>query len=54
MKCIEHQYQDEIDALKADKECLLTAIRRLMEGDVELAIDGLIAGGFTEEDYTVV
>ena len=49
---VERQYQDEIDALKADKECLLAAIRLLFGGDCELAIDALTSGGFTEEDYT--
>jgi len=47
------QYQDEIDALKADKACLLHALRQLFEGDCELAVDTLTAGGFTEEDYSI-
>ena len=47
------QYQNEIDALKCDKECLLHALRQMFEGDCELAIDTLTAGGFTEDEYMV-
>lgn len=54
MISVEQQYQNEIDALKQDKECLLTAMRQMFDGDCELAIATLIAGGFTEEDYTYV
>lgn len=53
MSSLEQQYQNEINSLKADKECLLHALRQLFEGDSELAIDTLTSGGFTEEDYTV-
>jgi hypothetical protein len=53
MKSIEQQYEDEIDQLKEDKACLLHALRQMFEGDNELAISTLTAGGFTEDEYMV-
>ena len=45
--------QVELEELREDRKCLLHAIRQLFEGDCELALDTLKAGGFQEDEYIV-